>query len=361
MRQRLSVDKFIQETARDSGIKPGATAESERLNDLFSRASKDFSMLAGQMLEAGQLASLANNNAIAQAAGLQGFISSLSERVDTISSSSMVLVTMHSLASVVASSTTCHINTVFGQATLPISSDTNLLYFSGLDNKKYVDQNLLVEYCGTSEVDPEESDWQTHLMGQAMIKEESPAISPFPLISPDKAKLWVRVSFPFESLAAKANVLEIYPVPVFNCVIEKIQYNTYGASLESGWTDLDLSYLRGYNPTLYGNSFVKYAGPIRLFLPNTNISAIRIKMSMSNAEYWGLHRFRLKHLDFEDSGQITIQNPYNYSIGNYYLYGQPDSGYNDIAVSLAGRLATLNVAGTDRNTTPVLTKFFIVP
>jgi hypothetical protein len=346
---------FLVESSSYPKVKAGESSDSNLLNRFFKSVSQDISQLATRTSLLASYSNRLQNLAATQAGSIQAILSSLSTRVDTLVTSSLLFADMHSLTYIDVPNTTATVNKTFGQATLPILEQVDLLVQEDAYGNKYVSDNIKISYAINTGSEPSATDFREEPSARDMLKDERAWVVTNNTTS--LQKIWVRLDFPFDFLGRQPNVLEFWPVPCFALNIEEVAYNSFGSSLTGDWTALDLSYLPGYSPSLYSNTFINNAGPIRLHLPtDVQVSSVRFKMTVrSGTSWWGLFKLKLYHFEYDDTANLVVKNPYGFSISEIYLKGKNPSELSALSKSIITNTATITLTSNDPSKTPVVT------
>lgn len=357
----LEVIKFLIQSGGYPKIKSGQSSSSDVLNRFNEAVATDITNLAVRTSLVAENSSQTQAAMAIQSASLAGMFASLNARTDTLQVSTMVWVDMHD-DMYVDPANTATIDQVFGQATLPILEDTNLLVQEDAYGDKFLPDDVKVFTAWTDDgSEPSILDYTESTDARTMLTEETAWFQTWPGTDQNITDFWFRIDFPFDYLGREPNVLEIWPLPAFGLQIKEVAYHQFGASLSSNWTALDLSYLPGYDETLYSNQYVNQAGPLRLHLPQTQISSIRIRVKSTNQAAWGFWRVRLKHLEYNQTAVLKILNPYGLSVGSYYVRGKDPSDLAELSGSIASNVVSISMSTDDPFTSPVITGAILQP
>lgn len=343
---------FQAETSETPKIKAGGSSSSDVLNRYFSALSQDISLQSTRLNILARRADRIALGATEQAGSLLSALQSLSSRVDTASGYGEVLADMHSSFYVDTGATTATVNQRFGQATLPIVSETDLLVTEDAYGNKYVSPELEFSWA-TSDITSIQSlpfsEYRYDPDGVAMIKNDQLWI----MDNPHSHNIgYVRIKVPLHYRGLSPNVLEIWPFPAFDLSIRAMWYRKIGDPYGT-WTQIDQRYLPGYN-----GSVLAKAGPIRAFLPANveGVSEIGITFTIGSSNVWGIKQINLKHVEFESSAVLVVQDPYGRNISSALLRGK------DAATTLSGLSVTnssnqvqINLTTTNTITSPVIT------
>lgn len=357
----LETVKFLIQSGGYPKIKSGQSSSSDVLNRFFQAVSTDITNLAVRTSLIAENSTQTQAAMAIQAGALVGLFTSLNARTTTLQVSTMVWVDMHD-DMYFDPANTATINKVFGQATLPITEETNLLVQQDAYGTNFLPDDVKVFTAWSNDgSDPSILNYQESIDARLMLTEDAAWFQNWPNTDPNITDFWFRIDFPFDYLGREPNVLEIWPLPAFGLQIKEVAYHQFGASLASNWTALDLSYLPGYDQTLYSNQYVNNAGPLRLHLPQTQISSIRIRVKATNQAAWGFWRVRLKHLEYSQTAVLKVLNPYGLSVGSYYMRGKDPSDLAQLSGSIASNVVTVSLSTDDPSETPVVTGVILQP
>lgn len=347
--------QFLVPSAQNPKVKAGESSDSNLLNRYFKSLSQDISSLTTRTSLLASYCQRSQMTGSAQAGAIQAMITALNARVDAIIASGSVLADLHS-NDYINSSSTAEVSTVFGQATLPIRETVDLLVQTDAYGNNYVSDLIKLSYAVTStSSEPSSLDFREDPAARDMLKGERGWIYESTVNS--SQYIWLRLDFPFEFLGREPNVLELWPIPPFTMDLLEVSYHEFGASLTSSWQTLDLTYLPGYNETLFGNTYVNNFGPIRLHLPtDVSLSSLRFKLKVrSGISYWGVHQIKLYHFEYDDTATLVLENPYGFSLSSLYIKGKDPDELADLSSSIVTSTATITLTSNDPRSSPIIT------
>lgn len=345
--------EFIVESVEAPKIKAGGSSSSNILNRFFSALGQDISLLATRTNILASRSSRVELGCTAQSAALQASLVALATRVDLASGYSMVLADMHSTTYLDTGNINWNVDVdyVFGQATLNTLSTTDLIVQTDVYNNSYISPEVQFSYSivnGTSISSMSITDFVSDPDGIFMLKQEQTWIKE---VVAGQTKGFIRLKAPLQFRGLTPNVLEIWPFPAFSMKLRKVSYRLAG-SPENTWTDLDLTYLPGYNGA---TSVVDFFGPVRLHIDNIAISELVIELDVTGCTVWGLKKLKLYHREYESAGVLVVQDPYSRTIGNLSMRGKDPSTLSTFSVTKTANKATIAVSSTDSTLTPVIT------
>lgn len=340
----LESTEFLLEAVESPKIKAGASSSSNILNRYFEALSRDLTTLAVRSNLLAERARRVVDASLTQGAATQAMFQSLSARVDAASGYDQVLADMHSMNYVEISGTTARIETVFGQATLPVRSVTDLLVQNDVYGNPYVFSGVEVLYAtGPS---PSSADFRSDPNGIAMLSGLQAWLRP-----EHHGEVWVLLKAPLQFRGLTPNVLEIWPLPCWGMDLEEVAYLQAGESYSPAWVQADLSYLTGYVPS----SGVVMAGPVRLHLDNVPISQVRMKFRTRSSTPWGLGKVRILHTQYEQTGQLVVKDPYSRTAGSPILRGKDPADLSSLTRTAIGNTVSVSLRTTTTSKTPVIT------
>ncbi len=344
--------EFMIESAEAPKIKMGASSSSNILNRFFAALGQDISLLATRANILASRSSRVEKGSAEQGGALQAQFTSLSSRVDAVSSYTRVLADMHSTFYIDSGATTdITFDYVFGQATLTPLSTTDLLVQTDVYGNSYVSPEVQFFYSarpGSSISALSVTDFIPDPDGIFMLRQEQTWIKDTAV---GQTKGYIRIKAPLQFRGLTPNVLELWPFPAFAMKLRRVSYREAGTA-EDTWTNVDLTYLPGYNPA---TTVVDNFGPVRLHLPNVPISELAIELDVTSSDVWGLKKLKLYHREYDSQGTLVVEDPYSRSIGDISLRGKDSSLLSSLSNTKTGNQASINVFTTDSNTTPVIT------
>lgn len=345
--------EFIVESTEAPKIKAGGSSSSNIFNRFFNALGQDVSLLATRANILASRSSRIEKGCAEQSAALQSAFSSLSTRVDQASGYSFVLADMHDTfyLDTVNPSWNVSIDYNFGQATLPVTSTSDLLVQSDVYGNAYVSPETIFSYSTSSASSISVmslSEFVADPDGIFMIKQDQTWIKDAVV---GQTKGWIRIKAPLQFRGLTPNVLEIWPLPAFAMKLRSVSYRLAGDP-EDTWTSLDLSYLPNYNTA---TQRVDRWGPVRLHLDNYAISEFVIEIDMTSSDVWGLKKIKLYHREYESVGTLVVKDPYSRSVGDISLRGKDPNTLSTFGVTKVSNKATIQMSSADSTTTPVIT------
>lgn len=347
----MDLQKLYLQEIKVPTIKDGIPSSSEALNAFFKSivvaqaATTQF--IDEQKSDSDTL--LSATNLLSTSIG--SMFSSLTGQLDALTDPNEFLADISS-GSYTAGST-ANLSRSFNQCTVPIIKEENIL----TTNDAYGNLTLLngVTLWYQAE-NPTPGSWKQIEDAEEVLLGKKPLVINWPGGSAATTVLNLRLDFNFTYKNYKPTVLEFYPIPLFNGQIREVAVRNSVGVGTTGWTAVDLSYLPGYNPPVYSNSFVNQMTPIRVFLPaNQSFKSIRIKISLNSASSWGTSKIELKHLEFSTgSYELLVVNPFG-DINNITLRGKDVVQLNQLPKTIVGDTATITLSSSDPTTSPVIT------
>jgi len=336
--------EFLLESVEKPKIKAGGSSSSNILNRYFNALANDVTMLAARTNLLAARSDRIEQGAAIQAGALLAQFQSLSTRVDAVSSLTQVMADMHS-STYVDVSNTATISTTFGQATLPEISSIDLLVQTDVYGNKYTAPEIEVAYALGST--PDALAYTLDPDAALMLRDEQ-----LWLLPETSQTVWVRLRAPLQYRGLTPNMIEFWPFPAFAHDIEQISYLPAGDSYTGAYVDLDLSYLPNYKAS---TGKVEQAGPVRVFLPNSAISELRVKMTPRSSTAWGVHKFKVYHKEFSNSATLVVKDPYSRTAGSVVLRGKDTSDLAQLAVTTNTNTVSVALTSTSSVETPIIT------
>lgn len=339
---------FIAESLEQPKIKAGGSSSSNILNRMFEATTTDMGLLLARTNALALRADRVQSAASSQSAGLLAQFQSLNTRVDQVSGFSKILCDMHSQTYVDTTQTTGDLNYEFGQCTLPVRSRTDLLVQTDVYGTAMLSPETEVSY-GIGDF-PTTLDYIVDPDGLNMLRGEQAWILPE---QPSGTIVWAKIKAPMQYRGLTPNVLEIWPLPAFTCDLLSVSYQLAGRSFSGTWTNVDITYLPMYSTT---NSLIPTYGPVRIHLPNLPLSQIRIRVRpRPSASVWGFARIKLYHVEYSESGTLTVKDPYSRTVSQPLLTGKDSTVLSALSCSLNANKATFTLTTTDTSTSPIIT------
>lgn len=341
--------EFLIESAEALKIKSGGSSNSNIFNRYFAALAQDITLLATRTNILATRSSRVEKGSSAQSGALLASFQSVSTRVDAASAYSQVLADMHS-AFYIDGTSTATVEKTFGQATLPVLSQTDLLVQEDVYGNKYVSSEVQISYSTNASSSINSISLESFVTDPEaifMVREDQTWIKD----TDSATKVWIRLKAPLQFRGLIPNVLEIWPFPAFGMTLDSVWIRQAGYST-SNFQALSLAYLPKYNST---TGKVDSFGPVRLHLDNLPISEIAICLNVSAVDVWGLKKLKLYHTEYDSSTSLVVKDPYSRTVGDLVLRGKDPSALSQLNVTKVGNKATINIVTTDSTQTPVIT------
>lgn len=346
--------KFQLGGANRPKITSGGSSNTTLLNRYFDALSRDISVITYDVLDLVDINQDLKLYGDAQAEGFQSVLSSIESRIAAINPTGQVLADPGS-TSYIHSSNTSTLSGKYSQATLPISSTTNLLVYNDVYGTQYIPEDIKVVWGSNTTSNSTISSWNYDENVERALLGTGPWVRPYSFTtSPSVTNIWIKIELPFKFQSRRPNVLEFIPIPVFSHKLLGVYYSSSINEPFANWTAVDTTYLPGYNPDIYSNNYVNNVGPTRVFLPDATMSAIIIGFQLSDSTNWGLSTLTLSHTLFETEANYVVQNPYG-SISSISILGKDPSDLANLSQSISTNTATVQLGTTDPSISPVIT------
>lgn len=349
--RRLETTVFTAESVDAPKIKSGGSSSSSIINRYHDAIAQDVSGLSLIANQLGDKSTRISNAVANQSGALSAEYITLASRIDALASgSSLILGTLFSskYISSSGSDTVAEINNVFGQATLPIRSQVDLLVQQDVDSNYLVSSEVKIAY--SYEDDPDQFQYIDSNEGIAMLLRQQA------WLGRSDQPVWIKITAPLQFLGLPANMLELYPMPAFGCSISDLAYQSAGAGPGSTWYDIDCSYLPNYDSaSILGNNVIETAGPIRVQLPITPISQIRFRMHPNSGVEWGVFNLRILSVEYEQTGSLTFKNPFSSAaISSATIRGKNPSDLAQLTTSTSINKLRIELSSTSTRESPLI-------
>lgn len=241
------------------------------------------------------------------------------------------------------STNTAAIDTIYGQATLPILSQTEKLVIIDTQGEVAVPKAAQVHYSYKSTT-PDETDWLTDDNSIYALDQKNDTA--WWRNRASSGAVWIRVQVPANLNANKnANAILLHPYPPLSFDLHSVEYkNPAGV-----WTGADLSYLEGWD-----GSKVAWFGNIRIFISPSQITELRIKVASAN--YWGFSKLSLKQIEFSPQATLVV-NSVSYdppSISRVNLQGKDSDALSYLASTVNGFVISAALTQLSAGSSPII-------
>ena len=344
---KLAVTTALTDSLDAPKLKAGGASNSTVINRFHEAITKDISSLLVFINQLIFKASRIADATVTQGSSVSATITSLTSRVDALSSSANVLADLFTsyYVSTTGSDTTATILPVFGQATLPITATQDLLFTQDSYGHPLTSDTLELSY--SSAANPSNSDYVKSAEGVGMILRKGVWV-----INTPGSGVWVKLKAPLQYLGLNPNVFEIYPFPCFGTDISSIQVQYANQGLGGTWTDVDMSYLPGYDS---GSGKIVGAGPLRIHLDGTPITQIRFKMTPKGAYNPGLYNLRVLSVQYAQSASLTVQDIVGRTIAGVTILGKDQTALSALPVTGSGTKTRVDISSPNTYFSPVIT------
>jgi hypothetical protein len=239
------------------------------------------------------------------------------------------------------------ISTVYGQATLPILTSQEKLVGEDSRGNVWIPKSAQVSYSysGTT---PQEVDWLTD--DNTIYALDQRTDTAWWKAKETSGTVWVRVRLPATLNSNKlANTICLHPFPVLSFNLLSVEYR----SPAGVFTAADLSYLTGYDSA---NARVNNVGNVRLFIPQSQVTELRIKLSTQ--QLWGFTKISVKQIEFAPTATLTVDfSSYNPpSLSQIEVFGKDQNTLSFLTKQINGLTASVGLTQNTQNTTPVITQ-----
>jgi hypothetical protein len=302
--------KGMVQTPDTRVIVPGGPSSSEILNELRDALITDTVELDRRVTDLQELIDMANTIFGVGITNMASRVNAVDARIPTASGKFLA---DFFTSDFVHSSNTATINTVYGQATLPILSTQEKLVGGDTTNGFWVPKTtqLMYSYTGAA---PGETDWLTD--DKAVRAVDHKDNTAWWRNRPTSGTVWVRVKLPANLNANKnSNTIILHPFPPLKFDLVSVEYRNPAGVFSSA----DLTYLEGWSTT---KNLVEWFGNVRIFIPQS---------------------------------QVTDFSPYSLgSLDEITLFGKDQDALSYLTTSANGALASVALTQNTQNTTPVI-------
>lgn len=353
MKQRKTLESpgFLLESAEAPKIKPGGSSSSNVLNRWVQSLVQDVTLMATRLNALATQSDRLSAGADAQGATMSATLNSLQTQVDAMTVSGRVLVGLHTNRYINEGLSQCNVSSVFGQATLPIRAQTDLLVQQDVYGGAYISPEVELSYAYSSvdeafqvsQIDALQN-WTVDPSAIYMLRDEQIWLVDRPT---GARRVFVRLRAPLQFRGLSPNVLDLRAFPYFAPDLQAVLYRRAG---DTAWTRADISYV----PNWDASDVCYEVGPVRIHLPNEPLVEIAIVLDVLDVPSWGFHSIKLWHTEYEASGKLVIDNEFG-PIGSVVLRGKDPASLSGLTVNVTGSRAEIALTSADTSRTPVLT------
>lgn len=347
--ETLTTAKTLMETPDSDIITAAGRSDSNLLNNFREHLVSDIISLDRRSKDLEQNQAMAQLMFNAQVSAISSAYNSLLARLPATSGRWYVDFYTNDY---VGGANDAEINTVYGQATLPILSSQEKLVGVDTRGKTWIPLATQVQYSYNATA-PNEQDWL--LDSNYVFALDTREDTAWWRNRGTSGTVWVRVKVPTNLNANKlANCVILHNFPALRNTLVSVEYRNVVGS----WTSIPIDYLNEY---LTANSTATLVGNIRLFFPQTQVTELRIKLT--TYDYWGFQLISLRQVEFSSNATLSV-NLAAYNPGtltNATLYGKNRttlSFFNKTITNAAppsGPIVSYNLVQTAQNQSPVIT------
>lgn len=332
------------ETPNVDIIVAGGPSSSELLNNLRSSIIEDVIELDHRTTANAQSVVMANTVFNGQLTAIASEYQALLNRLPTTSGRWMA--DMYT-TDFIATQNSALINTTYGQATLPILSAQEKLVGQDSAGKVWIPKTAQVNYSYSTGT-PQETDWLVDDNSVNALDQRTDTA--WWNSRSTSGTVWVRVRLPANLNSNKlANAIILHPYPVLSFNLVSVEYKNPAGI----FTSADLSYLTGYDTV---STQVKNVGNIRMFIPQSQVTEIRIKLSTT--QLWGFTKLSVQQIEFSPTATLIVDftnyNPPSLSTIN--VFGKDQNTLSFLTTAINGLTASVALTQNTQNTSPVITQ-----
>ena len=343
MANRIKSAEGAIETPNLDVIKAGGPSSSKLLNKLRDNLVSDASTLDDRTAATTTDLSKANSVFNNQLTSLASRISSIDARIPSVSDRWLVDFFTNDF---IHSTNAATINTVYGQATLPILSSQEKLVGKDSRNNVWLPDSTRVEYAEQTTT-PNEQDWL--LDDNYKLSLDLRTDTAWFKDRGSTGTVWVRIQVPPNLNAnKKSNAIIIHPFPVLHYDLASVEYRNPAGT----WTSADLTHILGWSS---GDSKVVGVGNVRIFIAETQVTELRIKLETTN--HWGFAKLSLQQIEFSPTATLVTDFT-SFSpgvIGSVVVNGKDQDSLAFLTTAIASDLVSVELTRSLQNTSPIVT------
>ena len=234
--------------------------------------------------------------------------------------------------------------TKFGQWTLPVTAESDLLFASDIYGNPWISSEAAIRFLeAEDDTEIEDSSLQTALDSSDLLTTKGIWLQP----ESTKSYKWIQLDAPLQYQNLPATCIEFDPMPCYGTTLCEVKV------LSTSWETLDLSYITGWDGIEVPN-----CGPVRLFFDTQDIRSIRILLKVESGA-WGLGTLRLKHLEFASTGKLEWTLPGSRDINFGRLGGKNSEDLSSLSQTINASTYTVNLTSPDVYSSPIVTNAII--
>lgn len=344
----FSSPQFEIDSIETPSIRAGGPSNSNILNRYFRSLQEDLVRLGGELSSLQIQQKYLTETLLAQAAAY-----SVPWAIATVMTSAMAItgniiwIDGHSTDFLVGTAgVDFDHKTKYGQWTLPIRSEFDLLFTHDIYGEPWVSSEASLRYLeAATDGSIEDIDMVSAINATSLLSNLGVWLNP-----EGEEYKWIQLDAPLQYQSLPATCVEFDPMPCYGTSLCKVQV------LANTWTDLDLSYTTGWDGTEVAN-----CGPVRLFFDDSDVRAVRILLRAPNTA-WGLGSLRLKHLEFMPTGTLIWEFPVDPSarvINLVRIGGKDPVDLNELTQMKEDGRFTLYLTSDDIKVSPVITNTIV--
>lgn len=342
--ETLKTGLNLTQTPSTDTIVAGGASSSQLLNALRDHTIEDIVELDNRTDALSRQQVLMNTVFSQQLTAMATRLQALENRLPTASGRWMV--DMFTTDFVHAANTAL-INTVYGQATLPILTQQEKLVGRDSRDQVWIPKGSAIHYSYQNTT-PVETDWVSD--DNMVLALDQRSDTAWWLSRPSSGTVWVRVKIPANLNANKlANCIILHPYPVFNFDLVSVEYRNPAGI----YTAADLSYLEGYNAN---TTTVQGIGNVRLLVSQAQMTELRIKLTAPNI--WGFSKLSVQQLEFAPTATLAVDllayNPD--TINTATVFGRDQDALSFLTTQINGTRISVAMTQNTQNSSPVITQ-----
>ena len=325
-------------------IVAGGPSSSTLLNNLRSRVIEDIITLDNRTAGNSQAVDMANTVFNNQLSAISSAYQSLVNRLPSTSGRWMADMFTTDF---IDNNNSAEINTTYGQATLPILTSQEKLVGEDTAGKVWIPKTTQINYAYTSST-PQETDWLTDDTSTSALDQRTDTA--WWRSRGTSGTVWIRALLPANLNSNKlVNTIILHPYPVLSFDLVSVEYKSPAGIYSSA----DLSYLNGYDSV---STKVKGVGNVRLFIPQTQVVEVRIKLSTT--DIWGFTKLSVRQIEFSPTATlITNFTSYNPpSLSKINVFGKDQQALAFLTTAINGLTSSVSLVQLTQGSSPVVTQ-----
>lgn len=342
--------KNLIETSDIPLLVRGGPSSSETLNKINENIRTDIARLNMAVQEQERRQRMVAAYLDQQVTGIQGLVNYL-ESIIPAASTKAALIDFYSTGGV-HSSNTATIDEDYGQATLPVTSVQEKMYYTDQNGKVWIPEDSRLRFFTSStyveNAIPDDSLFQASTEDFRGIH-GTPDNFFLGGYLPTETYLYVKAVLPATLNTHRlSNRITVHPIPAFSHKLVGV----YIRQTNGIWKYQTKSYLPGFSSS---SKEVLRCGPFRMHFSPTEISEVCLVFKTN--QWWGFQEFSIQLVEYNTSADLVVDfSSYSpQSLETIILYGKDRATLNSLGYNVDGSVVTVPISQTASYTTPVIT------